>query len=74
MSKVRPNTQRQCSSIVDLRDRVNELKGGPRFPGFLKGVIFAKRNEEILANMKGELAKAVDMFKVRRSSTVLPQI
>lgn len=64
------DTSKQCSSIVDLRDRAKDLKGGSGFKGFLKGVIFAKRNEDILAGMKDDMAKAVQMFKVRRSSCV----
>ena len=66
----RANARKHCSTIVELRERTKELKGGPGFLGFLKGVLFAKRNEDTLAEMKDEMAKALELFKVRTQSYV----
>ncbi|EKM50151.1 uncharacterized protein PHACADRAFT_105915 [Phanerochaete carnosa HHB-10118-sp] len=57
--------QTLSSTIVELRERTKELKGGDGAIGFLKGFLFASRNEAILSDMKDEMANAVEMFKLR---------
>ncbi|GJE86467.1 AAA-16 domain-containing protein [Phanerochaete sordida] len=53
------------STIVELRERATELKGGSGLSGFSKGVLYASRNEAILSEMKEKMASAVEMFKLR---------
>ncbi|EKM50149.1 uncharacterized protein PHACADRAFT_200993 [Phanerochaete carnosa HHB-10118-sp] len=57
--------QTLSSTIVKLRERTKELKGGDGVIGFLKGSLFASRNEAILSDMKDAMTDAVQMFKLR---------
>ncbi|EKM50152.1 uncharacterized protein PHACADRAFT_264720 [Phanerochaete carnosa HHB-10118-sp] len=58
-------TQALLNSIGELRESSGDLKSGSGFRGFLKGVIYASRNEATLSKMRDAMAKAVAMFKLR---------
>ena len=50
--------------VSHLQGRADELKGGAGFRGFCKGTVYGSRNQAILADMKGEMARAIDLFQV----------
>ena len=49
---------------MELEQRADGLKGGTGFGGFLKGAFYTSRNKDALSEMKEDLARAVELFKV----------
>ncbi|KAJ7856339.1 hypothetical protein B0H13DRAFT_1727815 [Mycena leptocephala] len=50
------------STIVDLRERIKDLKGGPGFFGAFEGFVYSSRNKATLSEMKDDLASAIRIF------------
>jgi hypothetical protein len=55
---------KSCSTIVELREDIKDLKGGPGFFGACKGFIYSSWNKATLSDMKDKLASAIRVFKV----------
>ncbi|KAJ7792524.1 hypothetical protein B0H14DRAFT_2623844 [Mycena olivaceomarginata] len=57
--------QLQSDTIVDLRERIKDLKGGAGCLGALKGTIYSSRNGATLSDMKDTLASAIRIFQIQ---------
>ncbi|EKM60504.1 uncharacterized protein PHACADRAFT_203692 [Phanerochaete carnosa HHB-10118-sp] len=58
------------STIDDLRGRAGELKGGKGFRGSIKGFVYGSWNQAILSDMKDEMKRALERFKLAGSISI----